>query len=113
MSLSALVAQPFPPLWFSERRKLLRVDLLVIDDFALQPLDAADTADVYELIVERRCSTTSTPRAGSSSTWTESSPGRHVAPSGAPPPRCSRPQQPFLRRCYGKAKFPDIDFEGG
>jgi DNA replication protein DnaC len=26
---------------------------LVIDDFALQPLDAADTNDVYELIVER------------------------------------------------------------
>jgi DNA replication protein DnaC len=25
----------------------------VIDDFALQPLDAADTTDVYELIVER------------------------------------------------------------
>ena len=37
----------------AEIRKLLRVDLLVIDDFALQPLDTADTADVYELIVER------------------------------------------------------------
>ncbi len=36
-----------------EMRKLLRVDLLVIDDFALQPLDSLDTADVYELIVER------------------------------------------------------------
>jgi DNA replication protein DnaC len=36
-----------------EVRKLLRVDLLIVDDFALQPLDAADTADVYELIVER------------------------------------------------------------
>ena len=36
-----------------EVRKLLRVDLLIIDDFALQPLDALDTADVYELIVER------------------------------------------------------------
>jgi DNA replication protein DnaC len=34
-------------------RKLLRVDLLIIDDFALQPLDALDTADIYELIVER------------------------------------------------------------
>ena len=38
-------------------RKLLRVDLLVVDDFALQPLDALDTADVYELIVERHCAT--------------------------------------------------------
>jgi DNA replication protein DnaC len=36
-----------------EMRKLLRVDLLILDDFALQPLDALDTADVYELIVER------------------------------------------------------------
>ena len=37
----------------AEMRKLLRVDLLVLDDFCLQPLDAVDTADVYELIVER------------------------------------------------------------
>jgi len=37
----------------NEMRKLIRVDLLIIDDFALQPLDALDTADVYELIVER------------------------------------------------------------
>ena len=36
-----------------EMRKLLRVDLLLIDDFALQALDPLDTADVYELIVER------------------------------------------------------------
>ncbi len=33
--------------------KLLRVDLLVVDDFALQNLDNLDTADIYELIVER------------------------------------------------------------
>lgn len=31
----------------------MRVDLLVIDDFALQPMDSVDTTDVYELIVER------------------------------------------------------------
>jgi len=37
----------------AEMRKLLRFDLLIIDDFALQPLDSADTGDVYELIVER------------------------------------------------------------
>src|SRR6516225_7259310 len=37
----------------AEMRKLLRVDLLIVDDFALQALDALDTADVYELIVER------------------------------------------------------------
>jgi DNA replication protein DnaC len=37
----------------TEIRKLLRVDLLVIDDFALTAMDTLDTADVYELIVER------------------------------------------------------------
>lgn len=37
----------------SEMRKLIGVDLLLIDDFALQPLDAMETADIYELCVER------------------------------------------------------------
>jgi DNA replication protein DnaC len=37
----------------NEIRKLLRVDLLIVDDFALQPMDSLDTADIYELIVER------------------------------------------------------------
>jgi len=36
-----------------ELRKLLRVDVLIIDDFALSALDAAGTADFYELVVER------------------------------------------------------------
>jgi len=38
----------------AEMRRLVRVDLLIIDDFALQPmaLDIA-TADFYELVVER------------------------------------------------------------
>ena len=37
----------------AEVRKLLRVDLLILDDFALHTLDPTDTADIYELIVER------------------------------------------------------------
>lgn len=37
----------------TEIRKLLRVDLLVLDDFALQAFDSLDTADLYELVVER------------------------------------------------------------
>jgi DNA replication protein DnaC len=37
----------------AEVGKLLPVDLLIIDDFALQALDSTDTAEVYELIVER------------------------------------------------------------
>lgn len=41
----------------TEIRKLLRVDLLIIDDFALNALDPLDTADVYELIVERHRAT--------------------------------------------------------
>lgn len=34
-------------------RKLIGVDLLIIDDFALTGLGPAETADVYELVVER------------------------------------------------------------
>lgn len=37
----------------AEMRKLIGVDLLLVDDFALQPLDATETADVYEICVER------------------------------------------------------------
>lgn len=37
----------------AEVRKLLRVDLLIVDDFALQAMDPVETADVYELVVER------------------------------------------------------------
>jgi IstB-like ATP binding protein len=36
-----------------EMRRLARVDLLILDDFALRPLDATETNDFYELIVER------------------------------------------------------------
>ncbi len=37
----------------AEMRKLIRVDLLILDDFALQAFDALDTSDIYDLIVER------------------------------------------------------------
>lgn len=37
----------------AELRKLLRIDVLIIDDFALSALDSAGTADFYELVVER------------------------------------------------------------
>jgi DNA replication protein DnaC len=36
-----------------ELRKLIRVEVLLLDDFCLQALDAADTQDVYEIVVER------------------------------------------------------------
>ncbi len=37
----------------AEIRRLARVDLLILDDFALRPLDATETNDFYELVVER------------------------------------------------------------
>ena len=37
----------------AEVRRLTGIDLLVIDDFALRPLDATQTNDFYELVVER------------------------------------------------------------
>jgi DNA replication protein DnaC len=37
----------------TEIRKLIRVDLLIIDDFALTAMDQTETADIYELVVER------------------------------------------------------------
>lgn len=36
-----------------EMRKLIGVALLILDDFCLQSLDAIETADVYELVIER------------------------------------------------------------
>lgn len=36
-----------------EMRRLTGIDLLILDDFALQPLDATETADFYQLCVER------------------------------------------------------------
>ena len=37
----------------AELRKPLRIDVLIIDDFALSALDGSGTADFYELVVER------------------------------------------------------------
>jgi DNA replication protein DnaC len=36
-----------------EMRKLIGIELLILDDFCLQRLDATETADVYELVIER------------------------------------------------------------
>ena len=37
----------------AEMRKLIGFELLILDDFALQALDPTETADLYELVVER------------------------------------------------------------
>jgi DNA replication protein DnaC len=49
----------------AELRKLARVDLLVLDDFALKPLDATETNDFYEFA----------PSPGSQN-YSSTSPGR-------------------------------------
>jgi DNA replication protein DnaC len=37
----------------AEMRRLAHIQLLILDDFALQPLNTTETTDFYELIVER------------------------------------------------------------
>jgi DNA replication protein DnaC len=37
----------------AELRRITAVDVLILDDFALRPLDATQTSDFYELVVER------------------------------------------------------------
>lgn len=37
----------------AEMKRLIRVDLLILDDFALHAFDQTETGDVYELVVER------------------------------------------------------------
>jgi DNA replication protein DnaC len=37
----------------AEMRRLVGMDLLILDDFALHPLDVTETNDFYELVVER------------------------------------------------------------
>jgi DNA replication protein DnaC len=42
-------------------RKLHRVELLVVDDLALHRLEATETGDFYELIVERHRTASTIP----------------------------------------------------
>ncbi len=50
----------------AEMRRLAQIQLLIIDDFALQPMDATATADFYELVVarHRKASTVLTSNRG-------------------------------------------------
>jgi hypothetical protein len=45
--------RPGRPNTRAEMRQLARTPLLIIDDFCLQALDATETADLYEIVVER------------------------------------------------------------
>jgi DNA replication protein DnaC len=51
--LKRLKASRLDASYDAEMRKLIGVELLLIDDFALQPLDATETADFYGLVIER------------------------------------------------------------
>jgi DNA replication protein DnaC len=51
--LKALRAARLDASYEAEMRRLVAVDLLVLDDFALQAYDHQETADLYEIIVER------------------------------------------------------------
>ena len=51
--LKRLKASRLDQTYEAEMRRLIGVDLLVLDDFAIHPLDATETGDIYELVVER------------------------------------------------------------
>ena len=51
--LKRLKASRLDGTYEAEMRRLIAVDLLVLDDFAIHRMDAAETGDVYELVVER------------------------------------------------------------
>jgi DNA replication protein DnaC len=60
--LKRLKASRLDGTYEAEMRRLLRVDLLILDDFCLRPMDDVETQDVYEVVVERhrRASTVAT-----------------------------------------------------
>jgi DNA replication protein DnaC len=53
MLLKRLKAARLDATYEQELRRLLRVDLLILDDFALETLDAVETHDFYQVVVER------------------------------------------------------------
>jgi DNA replication protein DnaC len=62
----------------TELRTLIRLEVLVLDDLCLQALDDTDTADIYELIVERH------RRASTIVTTNREPPGEWLAAMGDP-----------------------------
>jgi len=51
--LKRLKAARLDATYEQELRRLLRVDLLILDDYALEALDATETHDFYQVVVER------------------------------------------------------------
>jgi len=76
----------------AEMRKLARVDLLILDDFALRNLDATETNDFYELIVERhRKKATIVTSNRDPSEWLSMMSDALLAQSAHRPPHLRRP----------------------
>lgn len=51
--LKKLKATRLDATYEAEMRKLIRCDLLILDDFCIQAMDAIETQDIYEIVVER------------------------------------------------------------
>lgn len=51
--LKRLKASRLDGTYEAEMRRLITVDVLVLDDFAIHPLDTIETSDIYEVVVER------------------------------------------------------------
>ena len=97
----------------AEMRRLAHVDLLIIDDFALQPLDATETADFYELVVARHHQATTVTtsnrepdRVADHDEPTRSSPNPPSTDSPPPPTNSSSKASPTAN---AKNPHPPID----
>lgn len=60
-----------------ELRRLITVDLLIVDDFALRPMDEIETADIYEVVTARH-------RTGSMVVTSNRDPSEWLAQLGDP-----------------------------
>lgn len=76
----------------AEMRKLVAVDLLVVDDFALDAMDAAESRDTYELLTERH-------RAGSMIVTSNRGPDEWL-PTFADPVRAQSAIDRFTNNSY-------------
>ncbi|MBM3306607.1 MAG: ATP-binding protein, partial [Candidatus Aminicenantes bacterium] len=81
-----------------ELRKLLGVDLLIIDDFALDAMDATESRDIYEIMIERH-------RAGSMVVTSNRGPDEWLA-TFADPVRAQSAIDRFTSMAY------DLQIEG-
>lgn len=83
----------------AEMRRLAQVQLLLIDDFALQPLDATETADFYELVVARH-------HTASTVTTSNREPDEWLTMMSDPPPGPIRRRQAHLHRARTRHRRP-------